>query len=206
MFSRYSIIVQNLSNIDQHTENWNKFIHENDLDALSKVYSHFYDQLLTYGYKHIANRQIIEDTIQNVFLSFIKYRKNIGNVNSLKGYITSAYRRQLLLEVNKQRKTLQIELVSEEQFEYYKHPNPEIAEEYNKENTYLAIKDCVSRLTNKQQEIMFLRYECEISYEEISTMLNISVRSCHKSVYRSIQAIREDMAKIIGKSGNLNSK
>lgn len=192
-----------MSNIDQHTEDWNKFIRENDLDALSRVYSRFYDQLLTYGYKHISTRPIIEDSIQNVFLSFIKYRKNIGNVKCLKGYITSAFRRQLLLGINKQRNTLQIDHIPEEQFEYYKHPDPEIAEEYNKENTYLVIKDCVGRLTNKQQEIMYLRYECEISYEEISSLLNISVRSCHKSVYRSIQAIRADIAQIIGKGGDV---
>lgn len=189
--------------IDQHIEDWNKFIGENDLDALSKIYSHFFDQLISYGHKHISNRQIIEDTIQNVFLSFIKYRKNIGNVKCLKGYITSAFRRQLLLEANKQKKTLQIDHITEEQFEYYKHPNPEIAEEHNKEKTYLIIKDCVSRLTNKQQEIMFLRYECEISYEEISSMLNISVRSCHKSVSRAIQAIRADIEQTSGNKGQL---
>ena len=192
-----------MSNIDQHTEDWNKFIRENDLDALSRVYSRFYDQLLTYGYKHIPSRPIIEDSIQNVFLSFIKYRKSIGNVKSLKGYITIAFRRQLLLEINKQRNTLQIDHITEEQFEFYKHPDPEIAEEFNKENTYQVIKDCVSRLTNKQQEIMYLRYECEISYEEISSMLNISVRSCHKSVYRAIQAIRADIEQISGNRGNL---
>jgi RNA polymerase sigma factor (sigma-70 family) len=192
-----------MMNRKEQTENWEKFILEGDLNALSLIYLHFYDQLYSYGLKHSSNKQVVEDSIQNVFLNLIKYRKNICQVRNLAGYLTSSFRHQLFLDMNSQKRIILKDQYSEGHFDYYRHSEQVNADGRNLETIYATIRECVSNLTGKQQEIIYLRFEQGLSYDEISSMLNMSVDSCYKSVYRSVHAIRSQVEKIIQKKGAL---
>ena len=184
-------------------EFWNQFILDGDQEALSHIYFHYYDFLFDYGRKHTSNKQMVEDAIQDIFISFIKARKRIGIVKNLNGYLIATFRRQLFLDLNKQRKTILTENLAEESFDYFRSTDEDISEIGDREQLYLTIKQCVSKLTNKQKEIMFLRFESGISYTEIAEILNISVDSCYKSIYRSINAIKSEAEKVLVKGGDI---
>lgn len=192
-------VVENSS----HIEIWNKFILDGNTDALSQIYFHYYDCLFDYGLKHATDKQLVEDTIQNVFISFIKFRERIGSVKNLTGYLISAFRRQLYLDLNKQKKTIPTEQFPQEHFDYFRCPEQDLSDVENKERLYSTIEQCVSKLTDKQREIIFLRFEREIPYEEIAQILNISVESCYKSSYRSIKIIKSEVEKMMVKAGNI---
>ena len=188
---------------DDPLNEWNRFIQSGNLDALSGIYFHFYDQLFTYGLKHTSDKQAVEDAIQDVFMNLIKYRKNIGEVKNLPGYLISAFRRQLFLTTNKQKNMIPSGKLQEENFEFFKSEDPDILEKENLEQLHAMIRQCIGKLPSKQREIVFLRFENGISYEEIALMLQISVDSCYKSVYRSIKTIRIEVEKILGKGANI---
>ncbi len=61
--------------------------------------------------------------------------------------------------------------------------------EYRKEIKQ-KVEKVLSNLTNRQREIVYLRYIHEYSYEEISELLNISVESCRNSVSKSITLLK----------------
>ncbi len=185
------------------TANWNQFILHGDLDSLSGVYFFYYDFLFDYGMKHTSDKQFVEDAIQDLFLNLIKSRKKIGPVKNLSGYLISSFRRQLFTDVNRQRKNLLSGDISEEQFFYFKSPEQDIPEHGMNEQLHMIIEKCVGTLTPRQQEILFLRFEKEIPYPEIAGMLNISVDSCYKSVYRIIKTIREEAEKLLDKRENM---
>lgn len=182
---------------DNLNEYWCRFIDDNDLDSLSKIYFHFYNQLFTYGLKFTSDKQLVEDSIQNIFLNFIKWRKTIGIVTNLTGYLISSFRRQLFTNVNNQNKTVLMDQVPECSFDYFKTSEDEISDWNEVEELDITIRRCIDNLTAKQREIIYLRFESRISYEEISEMLNISVESCYKSVYRSIKIIRLEAEKML---------
>lgn len=183
-------------------ESWNNFILDGDMDSLSKVYYQYYDCLFDYGHKHTSDKQLIENAIQDVFINIVKFRKSISEVKNLTGYLISSFRRQLLVDIEKQKKTILTDQVPEEYFDYFKSPEQDILETENIERLHSTIKHCMSKLTDRQREIIFLRFEREISYEEIAKILNISVESCYKSSYRSIRIIRSEVEKIMGKVGD----
>jgi RNA polymerase sigma factor (sigma-70 family) len=192
-----------LSNDTGQIEIWNKFILDGDQDALSQIYFHYYDLLFDYGQKHTSDKQLVEDVIQDIFINFIKVRKRIGNVKNLGGYLLTTFRRQLYLDLNKQRKLVSTEQLPEEQFDYYKSPEQEDSDQESMERVHSTIRECIGKLTAKQKEMIYLRFEREISYEEIAQTLNISVDSCYKSTYRSIKIIRSEVEKIFGKGANI---
>lgn len=182
---------------------WNKFILDGNLEALSQIYFKYYDLLFDYGLRHISDRQLVEDVIQDIFINFIKTRKNIGIVKSLNGYLFSTFRRQLYLDFKKQKKTILTEKFPQEHFEYFKSLELNSSENEDMELIYSTVKHCIGKLTDRQREIIFLRFEKEISYDEIALTLNISVDSCYKSTYRSIKIIRAEVEKILGKPANI---
>lgn len=93
--------------------------------------------------------------------------------------------------------------IPEGSFDYFKNPDNEISEKEDKEFLHETINECINNLTNKQKEILFLRFEQNIPYEEIASILNISVDSCYKSIYRTIKSIRSAVEKKIISSGKL---
>jgi len=183
--------------------NWNRFIEVGDQVSLSLIYSENYDLLYDYGLRYTSDIKIVEDSIQEVFISIIKYRSKIGIVKNIQGYLISSFRRQLFLSLNSKKKTISMDLMPEGTFDYFKSPDNEISDKEDIEFLHTAINDCISKLTNKQKEIMFLKFERDIPYEEIATILNISVESCYKSIYRTIKTIRCVVERRIVNSGKL---
>lgn len=182
---------------------WTKFIEDGDTVALSYIYKENYDLLYDYGLRYTSDVKIVEDSIQEIFISIIKYRKKIGVVHNLQGYLISSFRRQLFLSINKIKRNISIDQIPEGAFDYFKNPDNEISDKEDIEFLHFTISECINDLTNKQKEIMFLRFERDIPYEEIASILNISVESCYKSIYRTIKTIRCAVEKKIVSSGRL---
>jgi len=182
-------------------EYWDIFIKNGNEEALSHIYYDNYDLLFDYGHKFTSNVNIIEDAIQDIFINIIKSRKNIGLIKNLKGYLICAFRRQLFLDLNKQNKMVSTGHFQDDIFDYLKRPDLDFSEKENQEFIYTTIEKCISNLTPKQQEILFLRFERELSYSDIAKALNISIDSCYKSIYRTIKTIREEATKTFVRNG-----
>lgn len=186
-----------------HTKLWEQFVLTGDLGALSKVYFHYYDFLFDYGMRLTKDTQAVEDAIQSEFLSMIRSRENMTPIKNLPGYIISSFRRQLVKNLKIQRKLVLLEDMQEEPFFYYKTSEQDNSDQERQEQVCSVVKRCINQLTSRQKEIIFLRFEKEISYEEISEMLNISVESCYKSVYRTIKTIKIQVEKILNQGENI---
>ncbi|MGV8136095.1 MAG: RNA polymerase sigma factor [Mangrovibacterium sp.] len=186
-----------------HTKLWEQFMQKGDLSALSKVYFHYYDFLFDYGMRLTKDTQAVEDAIQSEFLSMIRSRENMTPIKNLPGYLISSFRRQLVKNLKIQRKLVLLEDMQEEPFFYYKASEQDNSDQERQEQVCSVVKRCINELTSRQKEIIFLRFEKEISYEEISEMLNISVESCYKSVYRTIKTIKIQVEKILNQGENI---
>ncbi len=192
--------LQELQELTQ-SEIWNQFIEDGDEKSLSQIYLRNYDLLYDYGMRYTSDVEVVEDSIQEVFISILKYRKKIGLVRNIQGYLISSFRRQLFLNLNEKKKTISMEQLPEGSFDYFKNPDTDTSDKEEKEFLHATINECVDNLTNKQKEILYLRFEQNIPYDEIATILNISVDSCYKSIYRTIKAIRVAVEKRIINSG-----
>lgn len=181
---------------NSRNDSWDGFISDGNLDALSRIYFQYYDQLFSYGLKHSFDKQTVEDSIQNVFLNLIKFRKNIGEVKNLTGYLLTSFRRQLFADAGKQKNMILSEQLPEEKFDFFKSQDYEITEKENLETVLRTINRCIDKLSSRQREILYLKFHVGITYEEIAGMLNISVDSCYKSIYRSVKSIRGELEKI----------
>ncbi len=174
-------------------ETWELFILKGNEVAFSKIYFDHYDLLYHYGLKYTSDTYIVEDSIQNMFSYFLKIRKSLRPVNNVRSYLLRSFRNQLFLDLKKQNKLSFPDQMPEHKSDHSNNIEQSITEEETKSEVQTAIKKCLGKLSARQQEIIYLRYDCDLSYEDIATMLQISIDSCYKSVYRSIKAIKSEI-------------
>lgn len=174
---------------------WNKFVTSADQKAFSEIYLYYYDLLFNYGLRYANDQTIIEDSIQNIFGYFLKVRKSLPEVSNLTAYLFKCFQSQLFLELKRKKKLVFPGDMPEDYFNYFNSPEFEIILKENWSYIREVIKICLSSLSPKQQEIIYLRFNFNFSYKTISDILGIDVDSCHKSIYRSIKAIRSELIK-----------
>jgi RNA polymerase sigma factor (sigma-70 family) len=57
------------------------------------------------------------------------------------------------------------------------------------------LQGTISKLTSRQREAIFLKFYERLSYEEISIVMGISVKSTYKIMARSLGFLRENLSK-----------
>ena len=63
----------------------------------------------------------------------------------------------------------------------------------NQEENIENIRIAMGKLSDRQQEVLNLRFQVGLSYTEIAKILDISVESARTLVYRSVKTIREEL-------------
>jgi RNA polymerase sigma factor (sigma-70 family) len=181
-----------------YTAIWESFVATGDKEAIGMIYFGHYDLLYNFGLKYTNDIQIIEDAIQNIFSYFLKSGDKLSSVKNLRGYLLQSFRHQLLLDLKKRNKVSHLNRNSLENNDCHE---PEVNEVYENEwNIRIRQKlgQCMEHLTEKQKEILYLRFQGKLSYAEIAVMLGIAVDSCQKLVYRTLKLLREDLEKLDG--------
>lgn len=185
------------------SDTWHQFISTGDEGHFSALYFAHYDLLYTIGARYTQDNQIIEDSIQNVFVYLLKNRTKLKLVTKVRGYLVKSFRHQLFLDLKKQKRLSFPEELPENKFDYYPSAEHTILKQDEHNEIQTALRKSLKKLTSKQQEIIYLRFDCDLSYEEISTILEISVDSCYKSVYRAIKTVKSDIETMLNNGGKM---
>lgn len=173
---------------------WKKLI-DGDKLALGNLYDQYIDILFAYGMYHSKDRGYIMDCIHDLFLDLYKYRKKLSLTTNVKYYLFKSLKRK----INKKYKTKDIP-VSKEEFQFKFEGNQKnhiasceeniIVEERLLERNENLLK-ALKTLTKNQRKILFLRFNEDKTYEEISEIMNISIETARTSIYRAIKKLRK---------------
>jgi RNA polymerase sigma factor (sigma-70 family) len=185
-----------ISQNSYYIELWEMFISQNNQESLSIIYKDHFDLLYNFGFKYTSDTGAIENSIQNIFGYFLKKRNKLGPVNNMSGYLIQCFRHELYLALKKQKKIVLCQTIPEG---YFKHDSAQKENESGekREQLHQTMMAIIKKLNPKQQKIINLRFIERFSYKEISDMLNISVDSCYKSVYRSVTTIRHEAERVL---------
>jgi len=173
---------------------WESFL-EGDKEAFAHLYNLHVEVLYRYGTKLCTDDNLVKDAIQEVFLDlYLKRQKNKTNPENLRWYLILALKRNLIKKLKRNRK-----LANEEECELNFEPEYSIEKAIikNEEEAELnrKVNVVLKNLPAKQKEALYLRYNESMEYPEIAQLLNISVESARKQVYRALSSIREKFGK-----------
>jgi len=163
-------------------------------DALKKLFHQFYNDLYFYGKKLSKDDNHIKDTIQDIFAYLWENRKSLSNVEYVKAYIFKIFRNKLLKPSNK--KTIYTLTDNDKRdIDFVISHEDLIAEHETQIQTSKIISLLLKDLSDKQREIIFLRFYCDLSITEISQSLSIEKQSVSNSLNRIFNTLRKKLTK-----------
>lgn len=177
--------------VNRLDEAWNKF-KRGDFDSLGLLFEIHYKELFYYGIKIVDLPELVKDTIQDLFADVWERRDKIALINNFKAYLLISLRRELIRRITKIRKESQSEEVSTLQFSFSAEEFLIHSEETQSHSRLLA--GSLSSLTERQREVILLRFFHNLEFTEISQVLEMNVQSVRNLLFRSLDKIRKDLA------------
>lgn len=171
---------------------WNN-LKQGDERALGELYKLHIDDLFSYGICHSLDRNYVMDCIHDLFLDLFKYRKNISAMADGKYYLFKSLKRKINRKY--QRKTVTVSegfeyLITNSSKNHTKSHEEDIIKKERKKEKQKKLSTVLSTLTKKQRKGIFLRYDQEKSYQEISQIMGVSIQTARTIIYRALKTLR----------------
>lgn len=166
---------------------------------IASVYKLYVDDMFTYALYLGFEKEEIMDAIHDVFCKLAADNQRLNQVSNLKYYLFRSLKNRLF-DIYKSKKEY-VELTEATIPELPFSINVSIEEKLiDREQQQLIenqIKEMLSSLTDRQREVVYLRYVQEYDYEQISDLMKITVHGCRKLLSKAMQSLREKYASII---------
>lgn len=170
---------------------WNRF-REGDSQAFGLIYRMHITELLSYGYRITSNRQVIKDSIHDLFLHIWLHREKLSETDSVKYYLFRSLRNRIIQNVQTPAEPSPFdpdfridELLAETSREQ------ELIEQETRSGQLSRLKQAIDRLPKRQQEAIQLRYFHSFSLEEISSVMRMNNQSVRNLLHRAILHLRD---------------
>jgi RNA polymerase sigma factor (sigma-70 family) len=167
-----------------------------DPQALGYLYDTYSDKLFIAALRMTKDRELAKDALQEVFIEIWNYRNTLGDVIHTQSYLTKVMRSILLKKLKKENLishyTIADSLVSAEQ----SMEEVIISADTDKEKKY-RLKLALSNLTNRQKQVLELRFQEGLSYEQIAEKLSMNYQSVNNLAFRTIHRLRNQLHIIV---------
>ena len=155
--------------------------------SLSWFYQQYGRMLHNYGYRLVPDKELVKDTVQDLFVQIWDNSAKLPTVTSPKAYLIVALRRALIRRITKQRQ--------------FSDAIPDEDSELSVEDQLIAtqtddsITESLARFINqlppRQREIIFLKYYSSLSTEEIVEVMGLTSPSVYKLLYKALNNLRQ---------------
>lgn len=161
-----------------------------DTNAFGIIYNEHIDFLFNYGRSITRNVEIIEDSIQDLFLYLLSRKDQIITPDYVQYYLLKAYKRILIEKIRVERKTET--RIDDEAIDFELEVETEgISEKEIEEKKITLIENMIEKLDSKKKEVIFLKFQSGLSYAEISDIVGIRPSSVKQIVYRVMSSFHE---------------
>lgn len=168
-----------------------KRIKAGETQAFHELYMQFADILFSFGLIYSKDQEFVKDCIHDLFFDLYKYRKNLSDNDHIRNYLFKSLKRKI-----QSPQSGKLKLVFTNTFQEGNEQKASLAETEgleNQEENIENIRIAIDKLSDRQQEVLNLRFQVGLTYPEIAKILEISVESVRTLVYRSVKAIRQEL-------------
>ena len=154
--------------------------------AYARIYERYVPVLYSYGSRLTADKELVKDCLQDLFVTLWNSRSQLGPTDSIKFYLFRALRREVAGKQNR----LPLSL-----------PDAVAGTQDSCEDQWIATEtDTVSRrsldkamagLSDRQREAIYLRFYENMGFDQIATILEITPRAVYKLIYRAIDTLQK---------------
>jgi RNA polymerase sigma factor (sigma-70 family) len=164
-----------------------------DHESFALLFRRYYEPLIQYGSKLTNNNDLLEDCIQELFTELWQ-NKSQTQVQSVKAYLFKSLKYKMY-RAHQRRTTGPFNENYTEAFFELSHENLLVGREQDAEKTTRVLK-AMDQLSNRQKEIIYLKFYQELSYDEVSDIMNINYQAARNLLYQSIKSLKKLLTSI----------
>ena len=168
-------------------------------ENIASIYNRYVDDLHTYALYLGFEKEVIMDAIHDVFCKFAANEKLLQDVSNIKFYLFKSLKNRLydIYKARKEYAELSAIDLQETPFNIQVIIEERLIGQEEQQQIKNQLAEMLESLTERQREIVYLRYVQEYDYEQISELLNISVHGCRKLLSKAMQNLREKYGTLI---------
>lgn len=170
-----------------------KALHEADESSLAYIYHKYHQAVFKNICKLIVNQQEAEDILQEVFIALWQKRQQLSEDHSIAGWLfTTSYFKSL--EQLKKAVKLSIYELTDAHTELHTEPIDQLNNEIEYHQKQTSLNNAIEQLP-QQKKLAFKLCRLEgKTYEEIASILNISVDTAKEYVKSASKLLRKTLA------------
>lgn len=159
--------------------------------ALLELYNQHYTGLMNYGIKLTGQRELTTECITQILLRLWDNRDKLPLVENVRSYLLTCLRRELMAELKMEtnrayRDKLFQHSKSEEDFSYEEYL---VQLQHNNEMKKLIGK-ALSTLTQREKELLQLKFFEDLDYDEIAGRCNITKRTAYNIIHHALKTLK----------------
>lgn len=159
--------------------------------SLEEVFHKLYDPLLYYAKQYINSVEVAEEIVSDSFILFWKRKNNFTHYNQVRSFLYVCTKNSCLNHI---RKTKNIPVVEDpEHIESIVQDDTDLLAHIIRIELLELVHNKINHLPEKQREVFRLAYIENLSHQEISMALQISVESVYIHKSRALRFLKENI-------------
>ncbi|MEL6862810.1 MAG: RNA polymerase sigma factor [Bacteroidota bacterium] len=168
---------------------WQAMI-QGDRSAFEQLFVQTYTPLLLAGLRTHPHRDLVKDHLQDLFVEIWQKRERLREVQHPLAYLQQILRRKIIKSLN-QPNAKAAPLVQSDQAS----PSYEslLIQQQQTQEQKEKLKAAFNQLTNRQKEIIELRFFQDLSYEEIAEKTAAQKRTIYNQMHTALKILKKSM-------------
>lgn len=153
-------------------------------EAFGEIYNLFIKRIFRFVYFSVRDHELAQDLTQNTFL---RAWRSIGNFSLARGSFQAflfTIARNLVIDWQRKKKEISLEKIGEHVL--YENPEEDVEREYEKRIVWQAI----SKLEERDKQIVVLRYFEELTFFEIAKILGKKEGAVRVRIHRVLKKLK----------------
>ncbi len=158
--------------------------------AFENLYKQYFQALISYGFRITQNENLIEDAIQEVFISLWNNRSHLSEVNEVKFYLFRSLKNRIVRQLERDifDKSEDIDTYLDFLISISDEQKKIDSEQYDADLD--TLQKAIAHLPIRQQEVINLKYYHDFTLDEIAKLMDVNKQSVSNLLFRSYTTLR----------------
>lgn len=165
---------------------------EDPLGEFAQLYHEYFPKVFAYVYGRVQHREVSLDIVSDVFEKAFLKKKSLRSPESFGSWLFTIARNEVSSHWRKEKPATRA--AQEAAWEHELHHQPRGPEETLLHKERLdALSVLVQQLPRREQEIIALKFDAELTNREIANVLGTSEVNVRVTIFRALRKLRERM-------------
>lgn len=176
-----------------HSETWGRFI-SGDQDALLEIYQQHYLGLINYGRTIIDDYNFVNDCFIELLIRLWEKRATLPQVENVRSYLMTSLRRVIFDRSKAEKRRDSEHVKSQSHLDAYQISYEQYLMNLQTNSGLQArIGRALQKLTQRQLELVRMKFFEDLDYDEICERCNITKRTAYNIIHDALTTLKDEL-------------